>query len=44
VVINLITLRRYPTNTTLSRLRALGCDLTTRKGVVFFNGVEVAQR
>jgi hypothetical protein len=44
VIVNLITLRRYPTNTTLSRLRAMGCNLTTRKRVVFFNGVEVAQR
>jgi hypothetical protein len=44
VVVNLITLRNWPTNTTLSRLRAMGCNIMTRKRVVFFNGVEVAQR
>ena len=32
---NTDTLRRYPTNTTKSRLRALGVNVTTRKGVTY---------
>jgi len=32
------TLRNWPTRTTMSRLRALGVDVCTRKGVVLLNG------
>ena len=32
------TLREWPTRTTMSRLRALGVDVCTRKGVVLLNG------
>ena len=32
------TLRAWPTRTTLSRLRALGVDVCTRKGEVMLNG------
>lgn len=39
VYVNTKTLARYPTNTTLSRLRALGCNVTRSKGVVYLNGV-----
>jgi hypothetical protein len=35
---NIDTLRRYPTNTTKSRLRALGVDVATRKGVTYLDG------
>ena len=32
------TLRNWPTRTTMSRLRALGVDVCTRKGEVILNG------
>ena len=32
------TLREWPTRTTMSRLRALGVNVCTRKGVVMLNG------
>ena len=32
------TLRNWPTRTTMSRLRALGVDVCTRKGEVLLNG------
>lgn len=32
------TLRQWPTRTTMSRLRALGVDVCTRKGEVVLNG------
>ncbi len=32
------TLREWPTRTTMSRLRALGVDVCTRKGEVLLNG------
>jgi hypothetical protein len=32
------TLRAWPTRTTMSRLRALGVDVCTRKGEVMLNG------
>jgi hypothetical protein len=32
------TLRRWPTRTTMSRLRALGVDVCTRRGAVMLNG------
>ena len=35
---NIDTLRRYPTNTTKSRLRALGVNVATRKGVTYLDG------
>jgi 5-enolpyruvylshikimate-3-phosphate synthase len=38
------TLARWPSITTLSRLRALGADVTVKKGNVFLNGVFVARR
>jgi hypothetical protein len=34
---NVDTLRDYPTRTTMSRLRALGVDVCTRKGEVLLN-------
>jgi hypothetical protein len=37
VAANLETLRAYPTNTTKSRLRALGVNVYTRKGVTYIN-------
>tara|TARA_A100001391_G_C4887036_1_gene229773 strand:- start:152 stop:466 length:315 start_codon:yes stop_codon:yes gene_type:complete len=36
--VDLGTLRRWPTRTTMSRLRALGVDVCTRKGEVLLNG------
>ena len=38
VMTNVDTLRRYPTNTTKSRLRALGVNVSTRKGVTYLDG------
>jgi hypothetical protein len=38
VMTNTDTLRRYPTNTTKSRLRALGVSVSTRKGVTYLDG------
>lgn len=35
--VNLETLKAYPTNTTKSRLRALGVNVYTRKGVTYLN-------
>lgn len=39
--INYDTLRWWPTRTTMSRLRALGFDVYTRKGVAYHAGQEV---
>ena len=39
--INYDTLREWPTRTTMSRLRALGFDVYTRKGVAYHAGQEV---
>lgn len=39
--VNIDTLRRYPTPTTKSRLRALGVDVYTKKGVVYLYGKEI---
>lgn len=36
------TLARYPTVTTKSRLRALGANVTTKKGRTYLDGQEVA--
>ena len=41
VKVNKETLRKYPTVTTKSRLRALGADVTTRKGITYLDGVAV---
>lgn len=38
VEVNTSTLLKYPTRTTLSRLRALDVDVYVRKGEVFLNG------
>jgi hypothetical protein len=38
VEVNTRTLGEYPTRTTMSRLRALGVDVCTRKGEVLLNG------
>ena len=38
IVVNKDTLSAYPTRTTMSRLRALGVDVCTRKGVVYLDG------
>lgn len=38
---NVDTLRRYPTNTTKSRLRALGVNVATRKGITYLNNVAI---
>jgi len=40
-IVNLDTLREYPTSTTKSRLRALGVDVYTKKGITFVNGEEI---
>jgi len=42
VQVNTETLINWPTRTTMSRLRALGADVCTRKGVVMLDGKEVA--
>ena len=39
---NLYTLKRWPTVTTKSRLRALGVNVYTRKGITYVNDIEVA--
>ena len=39
---NLNTLAAWPTNTTKSRLRALGVNVATRKGVTYVDNKEVA--
>jgi hypothetical protein len=38
VMPNVDTLRRYPTNTTKSRLRALGVNVTTKNYVTYLDG------
>lgn len=40
-LVNQETLRRWQTPTTKSRLRALGANVTTRKGVTYLNNVAV---
>jgi len=42
VQVNTETLINWPTRTTMSRLRALGADVCTRKGVQFILDEEVA--
>ena len=41
VQVNKDTLRDYPTRTTMSRLRALGVDVCTRKGQVMLDGLPI---
>ena len=41
LIVDVDTLRKYPTATTKSRLRALGADVTTRKGITYLDGVAV---
>lgn len=41
VMVNRDTLRRWPTNTTKSRLRALGANVTTKKGITYLDGQAV---
>ena len=41
LVVNRATLDNWPTNTTKSRLRALGANVTTKKGITYLDGVEV---
>lgn len=39
--VNVYTLTDFPTKTTISRLRALGADIRTVKGVLYLDGYEV---
>ena len=39
--VNEKTLARWPSRTTKSRLRALGANVTTKKGATYLNGVQV---
>jgi len=41
IEVNTRTLRDWPTSTTKSRLRALGADIKTKNGKVYWNGMEV---
>lgn len=41
VMTNVDTLRRYPTMTTKSRLRALGVNVSTRRGVTYLDNVAI---
>jgi len=41
VEVNTNTLRRWATPTTKSRLRALGANVTTRKGVTYLDNVAI---
>lgn len=41
LVVNQETLRRWQTPTTKSRLRALGADVSTRKGITYLNNVAI---
>lgn len=36
-MVNKSTLEQWPSNTTKSRLRALGCNVYTKKGVTYLN-------
>lgn len=39
LVVNEHTLMKWPTPTTKSRLRALGANVTTKKGTTYLNGI-----
>jgi hypothetical protein len=41
VLVNTQTLRQWSTPTTKSRLRALGANVSTRKGVTYLNNVAI---
>jgi hypothetical protein len=41
VLVNQDTLRKWQTPTTKSRLRALGVDVSTRKGITYLNNVAI---
>ena len=41
VMVNTYTLRQWATPTTKSRLRALGANVSTRKGVTYLNDVAI---
>ena len=41
VMVNVDTLKAYPTVTTKSRLRALGVNVYTKKGITYLYGEEV---
>ena len=41
VTVNKTTLAAYPTNTTKSRLRALGVDVYTKNGITYLDGEEI---
>lgn len=41
LVVNIDALKKWPTNTTKSRLRALGANVTTKRGVTYLDGKEV---
>lgn len=41
IKVNLYTLRKWPSMTTRSRLRALGADLVSIKGVLHLNGKSI---
>lgn len=37
LLVNVQTLKQWPTNTTKSRLRALGANVTTKKGITYLD-------
>jgi hypothetical protein len=41
IIADINTLSAWPTRTTKSRLRSLGIDIYTRKGITYLNGREV---
>ena len=41
VKVDVNTLKRWPTNTTKSRLRALGVNLSTKAGVIMIDGKSI---
>jgi len=41
VMVNIDTLRKFPTLVTKSRLRALGVNVSTTKGITYLNGKEI---
>ncbi|BAN92318.1 hypothetical protein X534_gp07 [Ralstonia phage RSB3] len=42
--VNEVTLRIWPSNTTISRLRALGADIRVDRGTVLLDNIGVAER
>jgi len=41
VMVNKYTLCKWPSNTTKSRLRALGANICTKKGVIYLDNIPV---